>query len=77
MDSLHTPQMVAKDVKSYLYQLDLEDEDLSDLEAYASPILDAKYKRVSIGDLIEEHCPQSETQNGDCQPLQHLKRMVQ
>ena len=48
--------MVAKKVESYLYQTDLVDEGLSDLEAYASPILDAKYKMVDIEDLIKEHC---------------------
>ena len=31
MDSLNTPQMVAKEVESYLYQMDIEDEGLSDL----------------------------------------------
>ena len=56
MDSLNTPQMVAKEVESYLYQMDLEDEDLPDLEAYASTILDAKYEKVDIDDLIKEHC---------------------
>ena len=56
MDSLNTPQMVAKEVESYLYQMDLEDEDLPDLEAYASTILDAKYEKVDVSDLIEEHC---------------------
>ena len=28
---------------------------MSDLEAYASPILDAKYEKVYIEDLIKEH----------------------
>ena len=56
MDSLNTPQMVAREVESYLYQMDLEDEDLSNTEAYASTILDAKYEKVDIDDLIEEHC---------------------
>ena len=45
MDSLNTPQMIAKEVESYLYQMDLEDEGLSELDAYASPILDAKYEK--------------------------------
>ena len=53
MDSLNTPQMVAKEVESYLYQMDLEDEGLSDLEAYASSILYAKYENVDIEDLIK------------------------
>ena len=48
--------MVAKDVESCLYQMDVEDEDLSDLEAYVSPILDAKYENVDIKDLIKQHC---------------------
>ena len=56
MDSLNTPQMIAKEVESYLYQMDLEDEDLSELGAYASPILDAKYEKVDIGEIIKEHC---------------------
>ena len=43
--------MVAKKVESYLYQTDLVDEGLSDLEAYASPILDAEYEKVDIEDL--------------------------
>ena len=33
MDSLNTPQMIAKEVESYLYQMDLEDEGLSELDA--------------------------------------------
>ena len=48
--------MIAKEVESYLYQMDLEDEDLSELGAYASPILDAKYEKVDIGEIIKEHC---------------------
>ena len=48
MDSLNTPQMVAKE--------DLEDEGLSELDAYASTILDAKYEKVDIEELIKEHC---------------------
>ena len=48
MDNLDTPQMVAKEVESYLYQMDLKDEALSDLEAYASPRLDAKYEKKVI-----------------------------
>ena len=55
-DNLNTPQMVVREVESYLYQMDLEDEDLSNMEAYASTILDAKYEKVDIDDLIEEHC---------------------
>ena len=53
MDSLNTPQMTAKEIESYLYQMDLEDEGLSDLEAYASSILYAKYENVDIEDLIK------------------------
>ena len=45
IDSLNTPQMVAKEVEPYLYQMYLEDEDFSELDAYASPISDAKYEK--------------------------------
>ena len=56
VNSLSTSQMVSKEIESYLYQMDLEDEGLSDLESYASSILDAKYEKVDIEDLIKEHC---------------------
>ena len=56
MDSLNTSQMVAKEVDSYLYQMDLEDEGLSEIDAYASPILDSKYEKVGIEELIKEQC---------------------
>ena len=42
MDSLNTPQMVAKEEESQLYQMNLEDEGLSELDVYTLPILDAK-----------------------------------
>ena len=45
MDSLNTPQMIGKEVESYLYQMDLEDDDLSELDAYVTPILDTKYEK--------------------------------
>ena len=48
MDSLNTSQMIAKEVESYLYQMDLEDEGLSDLDAYASPIFDAKDEKLIL-----------------------------
>ena len=57
MDSLNNPQLVAKEVESYLYQMDLEDERCNDLEeAYASPILDAKYGKVEIEEVIKDNC---------------------
>ena len=57
MDSLNNPDMVAKEVDSYLYQMELEDEGLIDLEdAYASPILDAKYDKVEIEEVIRDNC---------------------
>ena len=34
MDSLNKPQMIAKEVESYLYQMDLEDEGLSEIDVY-------------------------------------------
>ena len=40
-----------------MYQLDLEGEGLDDLEeAYASPILDAKYGKVEIEEVIKDNC---------------------
>ena len=40
-----------------MYQLDLEGEGLGDLEeAYASPILDAKYGKVEIEEVIKDNC---------------------
>ena len=41
---------------SLLYQMDLEDEGLSEIDAYASPILDSKYEKVGIEELIKEQC---------------------
>ena len=35
--------------------MDLEDEGLSELSAYASPILDVAYEKVTIEELIKEH----------------------
>ena len=55
VNSLSTSQMVSKEIESYLDQMDLKDKGLSDLEAYASSILDAKYEKVDIEDLIKEH----------------------
>ena len=57
MDSLNNPQLVAKEVESYLYQMDLEEEGIDALEeAYASPILDAKYGKVEIEEVIKDNC---------------------
>ena len=57
MDSLNNPELVARDVESYLYQMDLEDEGLDALEeAYASPILDTKYRKVEIEEAIKDNC---------------------
>ena len=56
MDSLNNPQLVAKEVETYLYQMDLEDEWFDALEeAYASPILDAKYGKVEIEEVIKDN----------------------
>ena len=45
MDNLNSPQMISKDVESYSYQMDLNNEGLSGLEeAFASFILNAKYE---------------------------------
>ena len=55
MDSLNNSQLVAGEVESYLYQMDLENEVLDTLEeAYASPILDAKYGKVEIEEVIKD-----------------------
>ena len=57
MDSLNNPELVAREVESYLYQMDLEDKGFYALEdAYASPILDAKYGKVEIEEVIKENC---------------------
>ena len=57
MNSLNNPQLVAREAESYLYQMDLEGEGLDDLEeAYASPILDAKYGKVEIEEVIKDNC---------------------
>ena len=44
----------------------LKDKGLSDLEeAYASPILEAKYEKVDVEDLLKEHCSHlNQTQQG-------------
>ena len=56
--SLNNPHIAAKDNESYLYQMELEDEGLDDLEnAYASPILDVKYGKVKIYEVIKDNCP--------------------
>ena len=42
-------------MESYLYQNDLEDEGPDALEdAYASPILDAKYRKVDIKEVTKD-----------------------
>ena len=57
MDSLNNPQLVAKEVESYSYQMDLEDEGFDDLEeADASPILDATHGKVEIEEVIKDNC---------------------
>ena len=57
MDSLNNPELVAKEAESDLYQMDLENEGLDTLEeAYASPILDAKYRKVEIEEVIKNNC---------------------
>ena len=57
MDSLNTPDLVAREKESYLYQMDSEDKDLTDLEeACASPVLDAKYEKAGVEELVQEHC---------------------
>ena len=56
MDSLDTPDLVAREKESYLYQMDSKDNDLADLEyACASPILDAKYGKTDDEELVREH----------------------
>jgi len=57
MGSLKKPELVTKEVESYLYQMDLENEGLDALEeAYASPILDTKYGKVEIEEVIKDNC---------------------
>ena len=57
MDSLNNPERVTKEVESYLYQMDFENEGLATLEeAYASPILEAKYGNVEIEQVIKDNC---------------------
>ena len=44
-------------MESYSYQMDLENEGLDTLEeAYASPILDTKYGKVEIEEVIKDNC---------------------
>ena len=70
MDSLNTPQLIAEEVKSYLYQMNLEGEGSSELDAYASPILDAKYEKVDIEEIIKEHCSHlNKTQQGQLKDI--------
>ena len=57
IDSLNNPELVAREVESYLYQMDLEDEGFDAREdSYASPILDAKYGKVEIEEVIKDNC---------------------
>ena len=57
IDSLNNPQLVAREVESYLYQMDFEGEGLDDLEeAYALPVLDAKYGKVEKEEVIKDNC---------------------
>ena len=57
MDSLSNPDIAAREVESYLYYMDHEDEGPDTLEyAYISPILDAKYGNVDIGEIIKDNC---------------------
>ena len=55
MDSLNNLEIVPREVESYLYQMDLKNEGFDALEdAYASPILDAKYGKVEIEEVIRD-----------------------
>ena len=57
VDSLDNPEFVARELESCLYQMNLEDEGFEALEdAYASPILDAKYGKVEIEEVIKDNC---------------------
>ena len=47
--------MVASHVESYLSQMDLKDQGF-DIDSYASSILDAKYKRVDIHEIVCTSC---------------------
>ena len=62
--------MVAKEVEPYLYQMDLEEEDLCEIDTYASPILDAKYKKNDIEDISKEYCSHlNKTQQGQLKDI--------
>ena len=54
---LEDSELVAREVETYLYQMDLEDEGPDALEvAYASQFLDAKYGKIRIEEVIKDNC---------------------
>ena len=56
MVSLQKPNQVASYVESYLSQMEVEELGV-DLDSYlADPILDAKYEKVDINAVIDDHC---------------------
>ena len=56
METLNTKDQVAAHVESYLTQMELEENGF-DVDSYAaSSILDAKYEKVDIDEVIEENC---------------------
>ena len=57
LDSLSTSEIAPKEIESYLYHTNLEDEGPDSIEdAYVSPILDAKYEKVDIEKVIKDNC---------------------
>ena len=56
MESLNSPKAVAAHVDAYLAQIELEDQSFEEDNYFSAPIKDAKYDKVDINEIIEEHC---------------------
>ena len=56
METLNRPSAVASHVEQYLLQMEMEDMEF-DLDSYlTAPILDAKYAKVDIDEVVYERC---------------------
>ena len=57
MGSLNNPDIVAREIESYSWHMDFGDEGPDALEdVYTSSILDAKYEKVDIEEIIKDNC---------------------
>ncbi len=56
MENMNRSTSAESQVEGYLSQLEEEDMGFDVCSYLSSPMLDAKYKKVSIDDVISDHC---------------------